>query len=169
MSIQMFHHIAYRCRDAQETVDFYTKALGLKFTAALRHVSRYGDGNRFLHIFFQLPDGSNIAFFDLPQLEGDQWSSNTPRWVQHIAFQVEDLDALMQSKRRLEEAGVEVEGPKKGEIIGSSIYFWDPSGHRLELTTKHLPKDPSALEKQAEDLLVRWNAEKVNEGATQKA
>ena len=27
---QKLHHVAYRCRDAQETVDFYTKVLGLK-------------------------------------------------------------------------------------------------------------------------------------------
>ena len=30
---QKLHHVAYRCRDAQETVDFYTKVLGLKYAA----------------------------------------------------------------------------------------------------------------------------------------
>jgi catechol 2,3-dioxygenase-like lactoylglutathione lyase family enzyme len=30
---QKLHHVAYRCRDAQETVDFYTKVLGLKYSA----------------------------------------------------------------------------------------------------------------------------------------
>ena len=30
---QKLHHVAYRCRDAQETVEFYTKVLGLKYAA----------------------------------------------------------------------------------------------------------------------------------------
>ena len=45
MLLQRFHHVAYRCRDAQETVDFYTKVLGLKYDMAHSNVSRHGDGN----------------------------------------------------------------------------------------------------------------------------
>src|SRR5437773_237499 len=29
------HHVAYRCRDAQRTVDFYTSVVGLKYVAGL--------------------------------------------------------------------------------------------------------------------------------------
>ena len=29
------HHVAYRCRDAQRTVDFYTRVIGLKYVAGL--------------------------------------------------------------------------------------------------------------------------------------
>ena len=32
---QRLHHIAYRCHDAQRTVDFYTKVIGLKYAAGL--------------------------------------------------------------------------------------------------------------------------------------
>jgi len=35
MTVQSLHHVAYRCKDAQQTVDFYTKVLGLKFTMAM--------------------------------------------------------------------------------------------------------------------------------------
>ena len=35
MTVQSLHHVAYRCKDAQQTVDFYTKVLGLTFTMAM--------------------------------------------------------------------------------------------------------------------------------------
>ena len=162
MLLQRFHHVAYRCRDAQETVDFYTKVLGLKYDMAHSNVSRHGDGNWFMHIFFELADGSHLAFFDMPELDEQGWDPVTPRWVQHIAFQVDSMDVLLASKRRLEESGLEVEGPKKGKIIGSSIYFEDPSGHRLELTTRHTPPDLEALEKNAWEGLTAWNAKRAD-------
>lgn len=58
---------------------------------------------------------------------------NTPEWVQHIAFRVADEAALMAAKEELESKGVEVIGPTEHGII-RSIYFFDPNGHRLELT-----------------------------------
>ena len=31
MKIEKIHHVAYRCKDAKETVDFYTKMLNMDF------------------------------------------------------------------------------------------------------------------------------------------
>ena len=59
---------------------------------------------------------------------------NTPQWVQHIAFQLEDESALLAAKDELEAHGIEVLGPTDHGII-QSIYLFDPNGHRLELTT----------------------------------
>lgn len=39
----------------------------------------------------------------------------------------------MKAKAELEAGGIEVVGPTNHEII-KSIYFFDPNGHRLELT-----------------------------------
>ena len=58
---------------------------------------------------------------------------NTPAWVQHIAFQVKDTDALLNAKQELEAKGLEVLGVTEHGII-RSIYFFDPNGHRIELT-----------------------------------
>ncbi len=58
----------------------------------------------------------------------------TPDWVQHISFRLEDEAALMEAKAQLEANGIDVVGPTNHEII-KSIYFFDPNGHRLELTT----------------------------------
>ena len=65
-----------------------------------------------------------------PQMGKDP---NTPDWVQHIALQVADPAALLAAKARLEAHGLTVVGPTNHEII-QSIYFFDPNGHRVELT-----------------------------------
>src|SRR5262249_36513502 len=136
--LQKLHHIAYRCRDAQETVDFYTKVIGLKFAASLAppegHKS-YGEECDNIHIFFEMADGSYIAFFDVASSPPEQKDENTPWWVKHLAFEVKDMDALREGKRRLEAAGHEVLGPKDHGFC-QSIYFFDPNGHRLEMTVR---------------------------------
>jgi lactoylglutathione lyase len=57
---------------------------------------------------------------------------NTPTWVQHLAMEVDSVQTLLETKARLEADGIEVIGPTDHTIF-KSIYFFDPSGHRLEL------------------------------------
>lgn len=167
------HHIAYRCRDAQRTVDFYTKVVGLKYVAGLmppenskpswplnepgqparKVVEKESDS---IHIFFELGDGSYLAFFDVPGAQDDA-GDPTPWWVKHIAFEVEDMKALQEGKARLEAHGVQVLGPKDHGMC-QSIYFMDPDGHRLEMTVRtEQPDTWQKLESQAGKELARWN------------
>jgi catechol-2,3-dioxygenase len=81
-----------------------------------------------------MADGSCLAFFDLGDNTASQASANTPAWVNHIALRVESEADLTDAKRRLEAAGVEVLGVTDHHFI-KSIYFFDPNGIRLELTT----------------------------------
>ena len=60
--------------------------------------------------------------------------THTPAWVQHIAFKVESEQVLIDTKARLEAAGIDVIGVTD-HVIFKSIYFFDPNGHRLELAT----------------------------------
>ena len=69
---------------------------------------------------------------------------NTPDWVQHIAFKVNDRAELIEFKEHLEKNGVEVLGVTDHSIF-HSIYFFDPNGHRLELCAN--VDRPGALEK----------------------
>ena len=64
-----FHHVAFRCRNAAETTQFYTEVLGLKYSHAVLNevVPSTGAKDPHLHIFFELDDGSSIAFFDVPK------------------------------------------------------------------------------------------------------
>lgn len=160
---QKLHHVAYRCRDAQETVDFYTKVVGLKYAAGEQSppgARPYGEEVDLIHIFFECADGSYIAFFDLPSSPPARPDPNTPAWVNHIAFEVPSMDALLAGKRRLEAAGVDVLGPKDHRFC-QSIYFFDPNGIRLEMTAR--TEAPGELERMAEAAggqLAAWNERK---------
>jgi catechol 2,3-dioxygenase-like lactoylglutathione lyase family enzyme len=134
MTIQRIHHVAYRCRDAKETVEWYGKYLGMNFVLAIAedHVPSTHAPDPYMHVFLDAGQGNVLAFFELPNSPSMGKDPNTPEWVQHIAFKVDSLDSLLAAQARLEAAGIEVVGPTDHTIF-KSIYFFDPSGHRLEL------------------------------------
>ena len=86
-----------------------------------------------MHLFLDAGQGNVLAFFELPTQPEMGRDENTPQWVQHIAFEVEDQSTLMIAKEHLESQGVKVLGVTNHGIF-HSIYFFDPNGHRLELT-----------------------------------
>jgi len=136
VEIKQIHHVAYRCRDAKETVEFYTKNLNMDFLLAISEdkVPSTKEPDPYMHLFLDAGMGNILAFFEVPNSPPMGKDPNTPDWVQHIAFRVEDEAALLEAKAQLEANGIEVVGPTNHEII-KSIYFFDPNGHRLELTT----------------------------------
>src|SRR5690349_7755990 len=123
--IKGLHHFAWRCRDAEETRAFYEDLLGLPLVHVIRNerVPSTGEDNPHVHIFFQMGDGSYIAFFDLGDNVKAEPSPNTPAWVNHVAVQVPTVDELMAARARLQAAGIEVVGVTDHHII-QSIYFF---------------------------------------------
>src|SRR6476619_7215380 len=91
MLCKKLHHAGYRCKDARKTVEFYTSVLGLKFSHAMGedHVPSTGEYSPHVHIFFEMEDGSSIAFFEIPQAPGEVKERTGPQWAQHFAFEVE--------------------------------------------------------------------------------
>src|SRR5579863_1263105 len=81
--LEGLHHVAYRCLDAGETVDFYTNVIGLKFAHAISQdrVPSTQEFSPHLHIFFELGDGSYLAFFELAKAPLPQRDPNTPDWA----------------------------------------------------------------------------------------
>jgi catechol 2,3-dioxygenase-like lactoylglutathione lyase family enzyme len=153
------HHAAFRCKDARATVDFYTNVLGLKFAHAMGedHVPSTGHYSPHIHIFLEMEDGSSIAFFEVPKDPGNVKDMESPDWIQHFAFEVADVDTLMQAKRRLEAHGLKVVGPTNHDDFILSIYFFDPSGHRLELTTRTSePERAGEFADEAPKVLALW-------------
>ena len=134
MTPKRIHHVAYRCRDAKETVEFYRVHLGMAFQLAFAEdqVPSTGEAHPYMHVFLDAGMGNVLAFFELPDSPPMGKDPNTPEWVQHIAFEVDTRDQLDAAKERLEAAGLEVLGPVDHGIF-DSIYFFDPNGHRLEL------------------------------------
>jgi glyoxylase I family protein len=135
--IHQLHHFAHRAKDAEETRHFYEDILGLPLYHIIQSdvVPSTGEYCPYTHFFFRLQDGSFIAFFDLGDDQASEPSPNTPRWVNHISFRVDSVQALHDMKARLEAHGVEVLGVTDHHIF-HSIYFFDPNGVRLELTAQ---------------------------------
>lgn len=163
MNIQKIHHVAYRCKDARETVDFYTKYLNMGFILAISEdrVPSTKEPDPYMHLFLDAGNGNILAFFELPNSPEMGRDQNTPQWVQHIAFQLENEKELMQAKADLEGEGIEVLGPTDHGII-KSIYLFDPNGHRLELTTvTATDQQMKELDKVKWDMLDEWTKSKT--------
>ncbi len=134
MLLERIHHVAYRCRDARETVAFYQDTLGMDFVLAISEdrVPSTKAEDPYMHVFLDAGAGNVLAFFELPNSPPMGRDPNTPEWVQHIAFKVKDVPTLLATKKRLEDKGIEVVGPTNHELF-QSIYFFDPNVHRIEL------------------------------------
>ncbi|CAN7619612.1 VOC family protein [Variovorax sp. LjRoot290] len=161
MLCKKLHHAAYRCKDADETTKFYTEMLGLKFAHAMGedHVPSTGKYSPHVHIFFELEDGSSIAFFECPKDPGEIKDMASPDWIQHFAFEVESVEVLMRAKEDLQAKGLKVVGPTNHDDFITSIYFFDPSGHRLELTARtcHDPARLQSFADEAPEVLALWS------------
>lgn len=160
MLCKKLHHAAYRCKDAAETTAFYRDVLGLRFSHAMGedYVPSTGMYSPHVHIFFEMEDGSSIAFFECPNDAGNMKDLDSPDWIQHFAFEVESVDALLSAKEMLQRMGLSVVGPTNHDDFILSIYFFDPSGHRLELTARTCDADRlRAFEEEAPRVLGLWN------------
>ncbi|MSQ73719.1 MAG: VOC family protein [Betaproteobacteria bacterium] len=163
------HHAAYRCADAAETVHFYQDILGLPFAHALSndYVPSIKIYAPHIHIFFQLKDGSYIAFFEVP-LGGDLAKVDR---CQHIAFEVEDRDTLLANKARLQAHGIDVVGVTDHHFC-NSIYFFDPTGHRLEMTIRTMSEEQFNHHRshpEPEAILQRWQERRTAENWPERA
>ncbi len=162
MEVKRIHHVAYRCKDAKETVDFYQRVLNMEFTVAFAEdkVPSTKEPDPYMHVFLDAGMGNVLAFFELPTKEPMDRDHNTPAWVQHIAFEVENYDALLKAKEQVESEGIDVVGPTNHGIFQTINYF-DPNGHRLELVANtHTQEQLDELRRVAPDMLEEWSQTK---------
>ena len=157
--IRGLHQNAYRCRDSEKTRVFYEDFLGLPLVSAFEiDAAATGQETRALHTFFQMNDGSCLAFFEVPGLPFDFKEQNALDL--HIALGVEpDTFESMLQKAKAE--GREVRGPVDHGFV-RSIYFRDPNGYVIELTastgTHGEMMDPAISKPHV--ALERWQAAK---------
>lgn len=158
MLVQQIHHVAYRCKDAKQTVEWYEKHLNMKFVLAIaeNEVPSTKAHDPYMHVFLDAGNGNILAFFELPTQPEMGRDHNTPAWVQHLALKVDSIETLIQTKERLEAAGISVLGPTDHTIF-KSIYFFDPNGHRLELAADTgTPKMMQMLDDVKWEMLNEW-------------
>ncbi|MDP3669713.1 MAG: VOC family protein [Telluria sp.] len=162
MQIKRIHHVAYRCIDARQTVEWYGKYLNMNFVLAIAEdqVPSTGAPDPYMHVFLDAGMGNVLAFFELPSQPPMGRDSNTPAWVQHLAMEVGSMEEMMAAKERLEADGIEVIGPTNHTIF-KSIYFFDPNGHRLELAVNTgTPEMMKKLDDVKWDMINEWAATK---------
>ena len=116
------HHLALLSSDVERTIAFYQDLLEFPLTEIFENRDYRGSN----HFFFDIGNGNLLAFFDFPGLDLGPYSE-VLAGLHHIAISVEP--ARWQHLRdKLDAAGV----PYLLES-GTSIYFKDPDGARVEL------------------------------------
>ena len=121
-SARGLHHVALVARDVEETIAFYQGVLEFPLTEIFENRDYRGSN----HFFFDVGHGNLLAFFDFPGLDVGPYAE-VLGGLHHIAISVEP-ERWEHLRGRLDEAGVEYV-----EESGTSIYFRDPNGARLEL------------------------------------
>lgn len=153
------HHSANRCRDAEETRAFYEDFLDLPLACSLRRErTETGVETPLLHIFFEMRNGSYLAFFELPEVPFE-FKEQNPSDL-HIALEVDDAtQRAMYEKGKAQ--GHEPYGPAETECL-RSIYFRDPNGYIVGFTTRLENHDEvmDPAQNHAREILDRWQEEK---------
>lgn len=149
------HHHAYRCRDSEETRKFYEEVLGIPLIASfIEDGGRAGSSHRYLHTFYELADGSCVAFFEV---EGEQFEPLPHKGLgHHIALEIDGEGVFEEYLRRARAHGIEPRVTHHGYC--KSLYMGDPNGMTVELTTK-VPETAGimAMERaRAYDQLAEW-------------
>jgi len=121
-SARGLHHTALICSDVERTVRFYQEVLEFPLTEIFENRDYPGSN----HFFFDIGNGNLLAFFDLPGLDLGPYAE-VLGGLHHMAISV-DPDRWERLRANLDAAGVEY-----ALESGTSIYFRDPDGARLEL------------------------------------
>lgn len=156
------HHAAYRCRDSEETRSFYEDFLGLPLVHTI-HITetRTGRETRLLHTFYEMEDGSCLAFFEVP---GEPFEFKEQHdFDLHIALRVE-ADTLRDMFEKGKARGIDTRGISQHGPF-QSIYFRDPNGYVIELTAAN---DQSSAEQELSQqdphqILNDWQASRIGD------
>jgi catechol 2,3-dioxygenase-like lactoylglutathione lyase family enzyme len=116
------HHVALLSSDVERTVKFYQGVLGFPLTEIFENRDYRGSN----HFFFDIGNGNLLAFFDFPGLDLGPYAE-VLGGLHHVAISVEQ-EQWDRARQRLDEAGIEYL-----QESGTSIYFRDPDGARVEL------------------------------------
>ena len=159
--IKGLHHAAYRCNDSEVTRQFYEDFLGLPLIEALQiGKTNTGRAANVLHTFYQMDDGSCLAFFEAPDQPFEFKEQHD--FDLHIALTVEEevLQPMMDKAKSL---GIETRGISDHGFV-QSIYFRDPDGYVVELaapTKGSSETDHKPAANSARSSLATWQDSKV--------
>jgi len=126
MKLEGIDHIAIGVRDIERSAKWYTDVLGFERL----HEDIWNGVPTFIG-----KGGTGIALF--PASHEPKLSSHREIRMLHLAFRA-DRENFLAAQGELEKRGIEFEF--QDHEISHSIYFRDPDGHQLEITTYELEK-----------------------------
>lgn len=158
MQINGLDHVAFRCRDAEETRLFYEELLGLPLVAVSSGEAcvRHDGAADVLQLQFALSDGGRLSFIDAPATARPDQFAPTDGTERHVALSLASAEALLALKQLLDEHDIPCGDPvtAAGAI---SLSLWDPNGLQLELVAPLLPRPAAGAGAAARDHLARWS------------
>src|SRR4051794_19788986 len=126
MRLEQIDHVALRCASPEATKTWYVSVLGFE------HVCP--DKWSGVPIFLRL--GSTFLTL-FPRKGHEQAAADAGIW--HLALRAATYADFQSAQTELQERGVSFQF--RDHEIAHSIYFTDPDGFLLEITTYDLPKD----------------------------
>ena len=120
-------HLALICSDIEQTIEFYTSVVGMTLSKIIPNRDELSS----THIFLDMGGGNFLAFFDFP----NKGSGKTVRGIgsmHHLALKA-TAEQLMQMSEVLKARAIEYD--LNGTVSKGSVYFRDPDGILLEVTT----------------------------------
>jgi glyoxalase family protein len=128
--IKGIHHLTAISSDAQRTVDFYTRSLGLRL---IKQTVNFDDPSSYHLYFADEENGPGVlTFFEWRGAPRGRYGIGG---THHLAFETRNRDTLLKWKRWLTDSGIPVSGPYS-RVYFESIYFTDPDGLILEIATR---------------------------------
>ncbi len=131
MSILGIHHVALVCSDAQRTLDYYTRILGLRLVKRTVNI----DDPSSYHLYFGNDVGAPGSILSIVERPGMEPGREGVGGTHHFALLVETRDGLLRWKRWLTDHGITVNGPLDRHYF-ESIYHRDPDGQVIEIATR---------------------------------
>ena len=127
MQLEGIDHVALAVRDVERSAKWYIDFLGFK--------------RRYDEVWHGVPTfiaKGNTAIALFPARNGHPTSSQLASKTRmlHLAFRA-SRENFLGAQRELKECGIKFEF--EDHEISHSIYFHDPDGHQLEITTYELP------------------------------
>ena len=110
MKFRGINHLAMVTNDLEKTIRFHRYVLGMELAGALASTPQR---ERYRHYFFETGPDSTIAFFEWPGMV-DEFHKPAgmplrgPVQFDHISFDVENEEALLELRAKLAKDGMEV-------------------------------------------------------------
>lgn len=122
MKLEGLDHVALAVRDVEESVEWYIEVLGLE---------RQHEGSWDGIPTFVGKGATGIALFPASESRKSLGKADPARFL-HLALRA-DRENFQGAQRELKKRGIDFHFEDHG--IAHSIYFRDPDGHKLEITT----------------------------------